>query len=40
LPWSTNHSSIALTANTYSRILPSVMQDMAEKMDALLGGSR
>jgi integrase len=34
------HSSIALTANTYSHILPSVMQDMAEKMDAVLGGSR
>jgi integrase len=34
------HSSIALTANTYSHILPSVMQDLAEKMDAVLGGSR
>jgi len=32
------HSSIALTANTYSHILPSVMADMATKMDAVLGG--
>jgi integrase len=33
------HSSIALTANTYSHILPSVMQDMADKMDQLLVGA-
>jgi hypothetical protein len=32
------HSTIALTANTYSHILPSVMQDMADHMDAILGG--
>jgi integrase len=31
------HSTIALTANTYSHVMPSMMQDMAEKMDAILG---
>ncbi len=32
------HSTIALTANTYSHVMPSMMQEMAEKMDALLEG--
>jgi integrase len=30
------HSTIALTANTYSHVMPSMMQDMADKMDAIL----
>jgi integrase len=33
------HSTIALTANTYSHVMPSMMQEMADKMDALLGES-
>jgi integrase len=31
------HSTIALTANTYSHVMPSMMQEMADKMDAVLG---
>jgi integrase len=31
------HSTIALTANTYSHVMPSMMQDMADKMDSILG---
>jgi integrase len=31
------HSTIALTANTYSHVMPSMMQDMADKMDAIFG---
>jgi integrase len=34
------HSSIALTANVYTHLLPSMKQDMADKMDQLLGGAR
>lgn len=30
------HSTIVLTANTYSHVMPSIMQDMADKMHALL----
>src|SRR6266851_2006956 len=30
------HSTIALTANTYSHDMPSMMQDMADKMDSIL----
>jgi integrase len=30
------HSTIALTANTYSHVMPAMMQDMADKMNALL----
>jgi site-specific recombinase XerD len=32
------HSTIALTANTYSHVMPSMMQDVADKMDAILEG--
>ncbi len=31
------HSQIGLTLGTYSRVLPSMDQDAADKMDALLG---
>ena len=31
------HSTIALTANTYSHVMPSMMQEMADKMDAIIG---
>ena len=30
------HSSIGLTANTYSHVMPAMMRDMADKMDAIL----
>jgi integrase len=30
------HSTIALTANTYSHVMPSMMQEMADKMDQIL----
>jgi len=30
------HSTIALTANTYSHVMPVMMQDMADKMDSIL----
>jgi integrase len=32
------HSTIALTANTYTHLMPSMMEEMADKMDAVLGG--
>jgi hypothetical protein len=32
------HSTIALTANTYSHVMPSMMQEMANKMDTILNG--
>jgi integrase len=32
------HSSIALTANTYSHVMPAAMRDVAKKMDAIMGG--
>lgn len=32
------HSSIALTANTYSHVMPAMMREAAEKMDAVLAG--
>jgi integrase len=32
------HSTIALTANTYAHVMPAMMQDMANKMDSILGG--
>jgi integrase len=31
------HSSISLTANTYSHVMPAAMRDVAEKMEAILG---
>jgi integrase len=34
------HSSISLTANTYSHVMPSLVQDAAEKMGDLLFGGR
>jgi integrase len=30
------HSTIALTANTYSHVMPSMMREMADKMDVIL----
>ena len=30
------HSTIALTANTYSHVLPNLMRDAAQKMDPIL----
>jgi integrase len=32
------HSTIALTANTYSHVLPDLKRDAANKMEAILGG--
>jgi len=32
------HSDISLTMNTYSHVVPDVMREAAEKIDALLGG--
>jgi integrase len=32
------HSSISLTANTYSHVMPAAMRETADKMDAILGG--
>lgn len=32
------HSQISLTANLYTHVLPVLKQDVADKMDALLGG--
>jgi len=32
------HSTIALTANTYTHLMPSMMEEMADKMDAIIGG--
>lgn len=31
------HSQVSLTLNTYSHVLPSLQQDAAAKMDAILG---
>jgi len=31
------HSSISTTADIYSHVMPAMMRDMAQKMDALLG---
>src|SRR4029077_5670343 len=31
------HSSISTTANIYSHVMPAMMRDVAEKMDAILG---
>jgi hypothetical protein len=31
------HSTIALTTNTYSHIIPALRRDAADTMDALLG---
>jgi integrase len=33
------HSSITITMNTYSHILPAMARETADKMDALLGGA-
>jgi site-specific recombinase XerD len=30
------HSTISLTANTYSHVLPDLMNDAADKMDVIL----
>ena len=32
------HSDISLTMNTYSHVVPQVMREAAEKIDAVLGG--
>ena len=32
------HSDISLTMNTYSHVVPEVMREAAEKIDAVLGG--
>jgi integrase len=32
------HSSISTTADIYSHVMPAMMRDVAEKMDAILGG--
>jgi integrase len=32
------HSTIALTMNTYSHVIPELQRDAADRMDALLGG--
>jgi len=32
------HSDISLTMNTYSHVVPDVMREAAEKIDAALGG--
>ena len=32
------HSQVSLTLNTYSRILPSLKREAADKMGALLSG--
>ena len=34
----TGHSDIRLTLNTYSHVMPSLQQDAADQMDALLRG--
>jgi site-specific recombinase XerD len=34
------HSSIGVTANTYSHVMPSLVQDAAEKMAGVLFGGR
>jgi len=31
------HSSITVTMNTYAHVLPAMMREAADKMDALLG---
>lgn len=31
------HSQISLTLNTYSHVMPAVLRDAADKMQALLG---
>jgi integrase len=31
------HSSITVTMNTYGHVLPAMMREAADKMDALLG---
>jgi integrase len=31
------HSSITVTMNTYGHVLPAMMRDAADKMDAILG---
>jgi integrase len=33
------HSQISLTMNTYSHVMPAVMRDAADKMQALLAGN-
>jgi integrase len=33
------HSSISLTANTYSHVMPAAMRDVADTMDAILGSA-
>jgi integrase len=32
------HSSISLTADTYAHVMPSLKEDAAARLDALLGG--
>jgi integrase len=31
------HSSISLTANTYSHVMPAAMREVADKMESILG---
>ena len=33
------HSSIAMTANVYGHLAPEMLRDVADKMEAVLGGS-
>ncbi len=32
------HSSITLTLNTYSHVMPALQREAADKMEAVLGG--
>jgi integrase len=34
------HSQISLTMNTYSHVMPTLLRDAADKMDAILSGGR
>jgi integrase len=34
------HSQISLTLNTYSHVMPSVLRDAADKMDAILAAGK
>ena len=33
------HSTIALTMNVYSHLIPALQRDAADRMDAMLGGA-
>jgi integrase len=34
------HSSISLTANTYSHVMPAAMRETADKMEVILAGPK